>query len=221
MLKKVKASIKILKSNRKKSGDGIESQIYGWMKLLFRIQQPAYHGGKLIGKDSVKIMLNGYAMFTHFSGILTRNAKEDFPFTHPMIEELCADFAHLAVLWDREFPLTSKHNPTTDDIGMYKRFVRAAIFTHKAMCLTITHKGHLMWRHVAFAMAVPGGLGKKREDWLEHQHQVGKIIQEYYRRTRNSPQTRAEGVQSEDTGDREQSRDIGQTGQEEGIYLQG
>ncbi len=54
MLRKVKASIELLKSNRKKADDGIESQMYGWMKVLFRIQQPAYHGGKLIGKDSVK-----------------------------------------------------------------------------------------------------------------------------------------------------------------------
>ena len=77
---------------------------------------------------------------------------------------------------------------------MYKRFVRAAIFTHKAMCLTITHKGHIMWRHVAFAMTVPGGLGKKREDWLEHQHQVGKLIREHYRRMQNSPQTRADAI---------------------------
>jgi hypothetical protein len=53
------------------------------------------------------------------------------------------------------------------------------------MTISITHKDHLMWRHVASAMALPGGLGKKREDWLEHQHQEGSAIRKQYRTTKN------------------------------------
>ena len=29
-----------------------------------------------------------------------------------------------------------------------------------------------MWRHVAAQMEFPGGLGQKREDWVEHHHQI-------------------------------------------------
>ncbi|KAL7524102.1 hypothetical protein ACHAXR_002598, partial [Thalassiosira sp. AJA248-18] len=163
MLKKIRENISTYKSDRKKSGDGIESEMFDWMKLFFRIQQPAYHGGKLIGKDSVKMMANAYEMFTHFATVLKDNKKDD-TYSDAMIDEICNDYARLSILWDGAFSLASKHNPTTDDISNYKRYVRAAIFTHQAMKMSITHKGHLMWRHVAAAMRVPGGLGKKRED---------------------------------------------------------
>ena len=155
------------------------------MKLLFCIQLPAYHGGKLIGKDCVKMMANAYAMFTHFSDILKRNKKENCVYSNEMIEELCSDFSRLSVLWDAAFSLASKINPTPDDLKEFKRYVRAAIFSHQAMTISITHKDHLMWRHVASAMALPGGLGKKREDWLEHQHQEGSAIRKQYRTTKN------------------------------------
>jgi hypothetical protein len=114
-----------------------------------------------------------------------KNKKEDCPYTNEMIDELCADFAHLSELWDAAFSLASKINPTPDELTNYKRYVRAAIFSHQAMTLSITHKGHLMWAHVAKAMELPGGLGKKRKDWLEHQHQEGSAIRKQYRTTKN------------------------------------
>ena len=76
MLKKVRDDIATFKASRRRLGDGIETQMYDWMKLLFCVQLPAYHGGKLIGKDCVKMMANAYVMFTHFSDILKRNKKE-------------------------------------------------------------------------------------------------------------------------------------------------
>ena len=45
------------------------------------------------------------------------------------------------------------------------------------MTLSITHK--------AKAMGLPGGLEKKQEDWLEHQHQEGSTIRKQYRTTKN------------------------------------
>ncbi len=193
MLKKVKEAILTFKSARSKSGDGIETQLFAWMKLMFRIQQPAYHGGKLIGKDCVQMMGNAYEMFDHFKVILKTNRREDSPFTFPMIDEMCADFARVSILWDGAFSLASKINPPSSDIVKFKRFARAGIYSHKAMALSITHKAHLMKGHVARAMAIPGGLGKKREDWLEHQHQEGHTIRTHYRTTQQQ-QVRANAI---------------------------
>ena len=85
MLTKTNEAIKASKSTRRQSGDGIESQLFGWMKILFRVQQPAYHGGKLIGKDCMKMMTNAHAMFTHFALILKRNKKTNCKYSDPMI----------------------------------------------------------------------------------------------------------------------------------------
>ena len=185
MLKKVRENILTLKASRRKSGDGIETQMYDWMKLMFRIQQPAYHGGKLIGKDSVKMMGNAYEMFGQFKEILKANKKGNCAYSDPMIDEMCADFARLSVLWDGAFALASKVNPTTEDVQKYLRFVRGAVFYHQAMMLSITHKTHLSWAHIGRVMCLPGGLGQKREDWLEQQHQEGSAIRKQYRTTQN------------------------------------
>jgi len=52
----MKAKIVEFKSGRKKSGDGIETAMFTFLKSAYRIQLPAYHGGKLIGKDCAKMM---------------------------------------------------------------------------------------------------------------------------------------------------------------------
>ena len=87
------------------------------------------------------------------------------------------------MLWDGAFSLASKVNPTHNDIQLFRQYVRAAIWSHQALNISITHKVHLMWWHVAIAMELPGGLGKKREDWLEKQHQEGSLLRKQYRTT--------------------------------------
>ena len=42
-----------------------------------------------------------------------------------------------------------------------------------------------MWAHVATVMEVPGGLGKKREDWIEQGHQCGSALRKQYQTTTN------------------------------------
>ena len=79
-----------------------------------------YHGGKLIGKDSIKMMTHAYQMFTHFSTILKHSKKDDCKYTDPMIDEICADFALLSVLWDGALSLASKVNPRSSDIELFK-----------------------------------------------------------------------------------------------------
>ena len=60
MLTKTRVAINASKAARKRSGNGIESQIFRWMKYLFRVQQPAYHGGKLIGGDCKLMMAHAH-----------------------------------------------------------------------------------------------------------------------------------------------------------------
>ena len=67
MFTKTNEAIKASKSAQRQSGDGIRLQLFAWMKILFSVQQPAYHGGKLIGKDCMKMTANAYKMFTHFA----------------------------------------------------------------------------------------------------------------------------------------------------------
>ena len=46
--------------------------------------------------------------------------------------------------------------------------VFAAVHCHVQIGCNVTHKVHLMWRHVVNQMKyVPGGLGEKMEDWVE------------------------------------------------------
>ena len=131
------------------------------------------------------MMTHAYQMFTHFSTILKHSKKDDCKYTDQMIDEICADFALLSVLWDGALSLASKVNPRSSDIELFKRYVRAATFTHQAMSINITHKVHLMSTHIAFAMKIPGGLGKKREDWIEQGHQAGSLVREHYRSAQN------------------------------------
>ena len=57
---------------------------------------------------------------------------------------------------------------------MFVRFVNAAVECHTSLGCNITHKVHLMWKHVAWQMRnIPGGLGGKMEDWVERMHQWG------------------------------------------------
>ena len=42
-----------------------------------------------------------------------------------------------------------------------------------------------MWKHVAQQMELPGGLGWKREDWVEHMHQITCRLREQFRTTQD------------------------------------
>ena len=53
----------------------------------------------------------------------------------------------------------------------------------------VTPKVHLMWRHVAPQMRLhPGGLGHKREDWAEKQHQITGVRRKVMGSTHNVDQ---------------------------------
>ena len=189
-LKKLKDSIVVFKSDRKKSGDGIESQMFSVLKVQFGVKMQAYHGGTMTGKDIQKVMCNAREIFTLFANILKANKKEGCKITEDGnvdddIDNLCNSFADLCVLWDGAFSYASTINPTEQDIEMYTRFVTAAVHSHKVLGLSITPKVHMMWKHTKVQMKFPGGLGQKREDWVEHQHQITSRDREQYSKTKD------------------------------------
>ena len=102
------------------------------------------------------------------------------------IKKMCANHKNLFVLWGIAFSLARTVDPDDDDIDLYKRYVFAAVQCHVRIGCNVTHKVHLMWRHVAEQMKnVLGGLGEKMEDWVERQHQDGKRSRDAYRRVAN------------------------------------
>ena len=70
----------------------------------------------------------------------------------------------------------------------YNEFVTAAVNCHVEYGCNITPKVHLMYKHVRQQMELPGGLGQKREDWVEHQYQISKRARESYKTTINKKQ---------------------------------
>ena len=76
---------------------------------------------------------------------------------------------------------------------MYERFITAAVHEHVKMGLNVTPKVHLMWAHVLEQMKSEGGLGNKREDWGEKQHQESSKLREQFQFTKDR-QIRAEAM---------------------------
>ena len=56
---------------------------------------------------------------------------------------------------------------------------------HKDLGMSVTPKVHLMWKHVKYQMGFPGGLGEKREDWVEHQHQITRRLRTQFNSTKD------------------------------------
>ena len=84
------------------------------------------------------------------------------------IDSLCAQFSSLFVLWDGAFSYASK-----------------SVHAHMQEDLSVTPKVHLMWKHVELQMRLPGGLAWKREDWVEHMHQVTNRLRTQFSTTKN------------------------------------
>ena len=175
-LKTLREKIKVFKSERKRSGDGIETKMFNVLKTVYGVKIQAYHGGSLTGKDIQKLMQNSGEIFSIFATILKENKKANCTFTLAQIDELCHRFGSTCVLWDGAFSYASTINPSNEDIAWYERFVKAAVHSHVGIECNITPKVHLMWKHVAHQMrTIPGGLGNKREDWVEHLHQITSV----------------------------------------------
>ena len=130
-------------------------------------------------------MENTSVIFAEFVSILKANKKKDCELCNACIDALCARFSRLFVLWDGAFSYASKLDPSTEDIIQYRRFITAAVHAHVQQDLSVTPKVHLMWNHVELQMRLPGGLAWKREDWIEHMHQVTNRLRTQFLTTKN------------------------------------
>ena len=185
-IKRTKEKIKAFKSDRKKSGSGIETAIFAVLKEVYDVRIQAYHGGSLTGKDIQKVMSNAEDICNMIAGILKRDRKDGCEYQPTAIDEMMKSFSDAFLLWDGAFSIASKVNPTPDDIKMYERYAKAAVYSHQALGCNITHKVHLMYKHVAHQMrTVAAGIGNKREDWVERLHQVTNQKRKQYHNTKD------------------------------------
>ena len=125
--------------------------------------------------------MNATYVFDEFAKKILKEGRKADGLTEAEIDKLCEDHKVTLLLWDGAFSTARTIDPTEDDIGLYKQFVYAAVVCHVRIGCNVTHKVHLMWKHVAVQMKVPGGLGQKMEDWLELQHQGGMSSRVQYR----------------------------------------
>ena len=117
-LKTIKEKITKFKKTRAKTGGGIKDQMFSVLKNMYGIKLQAYHGGSLTGKDIQKVMTNAHEIFGLWAGILKRNAKDGCTLKDDEIDQLCARFANLCLLWDGAFSYASKVDPRKEDIAM-------------------------------------------------------------------------------------------------------
>ena len=184
LLGRLKKKLTKFRSTRKKSKDGIEAKFLRVLKTI-NVELTRYHGGSFTGVDIKKIIANASYVFDEFTTILKANNRTG-NWNDTQIEELCEQHKRLFLLWDGAFSAARTINPTEEDFIMYSRFVRAAVKCHVEVGCSVTHKVHLMVSHVLTQMrTIPGGLGKKMEDWVELQHQSGKRARMRWRTTRD------------------------------------
>ena len=109
--------------------------------------------------------------------------------THQEIDNLCSSYTSAFLLRDGAFSYASIIDPKEDDIKMYSRYIMAAANSHVQMGYSVTLNVHLLWRHVEEQMkTIPGGLDKKREDWVEQLHQLTSVKRKQFASTRDQKQ---------------------------------
>ena len=102
--------------------------------------------------------------FALFGNILKANKNPYCELSDVQLDAFCTRIGNLFLLWNGDVSYASKVDPSPADIWMYNRLVSAAVYCHIAEGCNITPKVHLMWRHVAVQMNLPGGLEQKRID---------------------------------------------------------
>mmetsp|Transcript_25197 Transcript_25197/g.59957 ORF Transcript_25197/g.59957 Transcript_25197/m.59957 type:complete len:527 (+) Transcript_25197:876-2456(+) len=179
LLRRLKKKLTDFRSTRKRSKNGIEAKMLKVLKSI-GVEVTKYHGGSLTGKDIRKVIANASYVFDEFAKILKEDRKAD-GLSETEIDKLCEDHKLTFLLWDGAFSTARTIDPTEGDIVLYEKFVYAAVVSHISIGCSVTHKVHLMYKHVAVHMRVPGGLGQKMEDWVELQHQGGMRERTQYR----------------------------------------
>ncbi len=125
-------------------------------------------------------MNNTTYLFDEFSSLLKSGNQDNCKLEDNDIDALCKHFKLVFVLWDGAFLPVQLKNLMTNNSQQYQQFVEAAVIVigHVNLGLTIAPKVHLMFKHVRWQIDnIKGGLGNKKEDWIEKLHHVGKQLQ--------------------------------------------
>ena len=112
-------------------------------------------------------------VFDEFAKILKEGRKAD-GLTEAEIDKLCEDHKVTLLLWDGAFSTARTIDPTEDDIGLYKQFVHAAVVCHVRIGCNVTHKVHLMWKHVAVQMKQGSGRPRPEDGGLARAASPGR-----------------------------------------------
>jgi len=187
-LKELTIKLKSFRKVRKKSDVGLETKMFRVLKSI-GVELTRYHGGSLMGKDIKKVMDNASHIFDEFKKIL-KDGKRSNAVLDDDIDKKCEEYKSVFLLWDGAFSIARKVGKLEDDdINQFQIYVDAAVQAHKDVGCNITHKVHLMWKHVAWQMNElkdVGGLGDKMEDWVERAHQDGARRRRRFYYTRNA-----------------------------------
>jgi len=169
-----------MRSERRRK-DGMEAKMEAVLKQV-NVEIQRYHGGSLTGKDILKVVANATFIFDEFAKIFKEFKREDCVMSDDDITKLCEQHKLVFLLWDGAFSHARTVDPSDHEIGMYERFVTAAVFCHMKIGCSVTPKVHLMLKHVIHQMRTfPGGLGDKMEDWVEQMHQTGQRLRVRFR----------------------------------------
>ena len=157
---------------------------------MIGVELTQYHGGSLNGKDIKTVTDNVTHVFNEGGKILCDGKQRDSINSVAVLVK-CEQFKAAFLLWDGAFSIAQKVNPDDADLALYRRFVNAAVESHREVGCNITHKVHLMLKHVeGQTRSLPRGLGDKMEDWVELMHQWGMRLRRRLR-TVKDPLVRA------------------------------
>ncbi|KAL7553941.1 hypothetical protein ACHAWF_017571 [Thalassiosira exigua] len=144
-LAELKKKVKSFRSDRRKSGEGLESKMFRVLKEI-GVELTRYHGGSLNGKDIKTMIENATYVFDKWSKILTEGKRDGCTLEDREIEAKVNEYRRAFLLWDGAFSFARKVDPTKEDIVMFKRFVSAAVNCHTYLGCSITHKTKYLQR---------------------------------------------------------------------------
>jgi hypothetical protein len=151
----------------------------------------SYHGGDYEGKSATnflkkaKNIMSSTAMFLKNTSPSKRHEK----CTDQMISEVCQLYGQLFEYYNTIRFLGRKRNGTAtdEDIGKMNTILKLTFELETKMFDTLTPKMHGKWKRLQEDYARYRGCGDNGEDFVEQDHQQGKIDEEMTKGMRDRP----------------------------------
>ena len=185
-IKAKKLRLESCKTNRKTEEESIVS---GVDKILKNngVQRGAYHGGALQGTGVIGMMEHAHSISTAVAELMI--TKRDQQRCKQSVDEIrakCSKWGDALTVWDEIFRICQTHEPTEEDCKKAEQIIRIGMKLIRGFDLSITPKIHGIEAHVVAQMrAIPGGISRLMEYWMEHYHQTGSNLDNKHRHTKN------------------------------------